>query len=401
MSAIRTPESRAELMALLTEACELEHGLACSYLYAAFSLKQRPDEGNLSIEQARKVKLWASQIFFVASQEMLHLAQAWNLLSAIGGTPYCQRPNLPQNSRYYPLRARIALEGFSVSTLKRFIIYETPAEAALPCVRGRATLSDEERRRGHLTIGELYGTIAEGFRTLGDLFEGNAANQVDRRSVQFTDLVTVRDTDSALQAINMITDQGEGTQIDRLDCHYGIFQTILQDFEAETARAGSDFKPARPVMDNPVADSTHGYGAAAHPIKDPSARQVAELFDGVYFLMLQALAFAFAPAADGPASGRGAAAALELMTTVIRPLGDALTCLPSGVANRTAGPGFGLTRFLALPADSGIALRLIDERLRELQADVARLAGILPSTPQLSVAAARLSDVAQRLASVN
>ena len=32
--------SRSELLKLLSEACELEHGLACSYLYAAFSLKQ-------------------------------------------------------------------------------------------------------------------------------------------------------------------------------------------------------------------------------------------------------------------------------------------------------------------------------------------------------------------------
>ena len=44
----------------------------------------------------------------------------------------------------------------------------------------------------------------EGFRALGDVLDGNPANQVDRRSVEFSDLVTVRDTASALQAIQMI-----------------------------------------------------------------------------------------------------------------------------------------------------------------------------------------------------
>ena len=88
MTALPPPQTREELTSLLTEACELEHGLACSYLFAAFSLKQRPIEGGVTTDQAHQVKFWASQIFFVASQEMLHLAQAWNLLSAIGGAHY-------------------------------------------------------------------------------------------------------------------------------------------------------------------------------------------------------------------------------------------------------------------------------------------------------------------------
>jgi Ferritin-like len=396
VSALPTPKSRAELISLLAEACELEHGLACSYLYTAFSLKQRPVEGGLTIDQAHKAKFWASQIFFVASQEMLHLAQAWNLLSAIGGTPYCLRPNLPQSSRYYPLHARIALEPFGEKALKRFIVYETPTKAAVPWVRRQAALNKTEVVRGHVTIGQLYETIADGFCTLRDLFDGNPTNQVDRQNVQFSDLVTVRDTASALQAIQMITQQGEGTQIDRLDCHYGIFLGILKDFRAELAVGGAGFQPARPVMDNPVADSTHGYGAAAHPIKDPLTRQVAELFDAVYFLMLQALALAFTPAMEADASARSAGAAIELMTTVIRPIGDALTSLPAGVGNLAAGPGFGLTRFVPLPADPGLAVTLLRRRLDELRADADRLASARPASPQLEVAAARLRDVARR-----
>jgi hypothetical protein len=396
MSRLPAPQSREELISLLTEACELEHGLACSYLFTAFSLKQRPIEGGLTTDQSHQVKYWASQIFFVASQEMLHLAQAWNLLSAIGGTPYCLRPNLPQNSRYYPLHARVALERFGERALKRFIVYETPAQAILPWVRRQSALSQSEVKRGHVTIGELYAAIATGFNTIGDLFKGNVANQVDRRAVQFPDLIQVRDSASALQAIHQITHQGEGTSADRADCHYGMFLGVLTEFKRERAVAGTGFQPVRQVLENPVAQSANGYGAVAHPIKDPSTREAAQLFDAVYFLMLQALAFGFTPSADSASATQVSAAAIELMTTVLRPLGDALTTLPAGVEDLTGGPAFGLTRFVAFPADSRLVIGLLRDRLNDLGRVAARLAQALPATPGLAVTAARLRDVAKR-----
>ena len=42
---------REELIFLLSEASELEHGLCCCYLFAAFSLKRNPDEGLTSTER--------------------------------------------------------------------------------------------------------------------------------------------------------------------------------------------------------------------------------------------------------------------------------------------------------------------------------------------------------------
>ena len=38
-------EHREALIYMLCEAAELEHGIMCQYLFAAFSLKQREDEG--------------------------------------------------------------------------------------------------------------------------------------------------------------------------------------------------------------------------------------------------------------------------------------------------------------------------------------------------------------------
>jgi hypothetical protein len=81
-------ESREELVWLLAQACELEHGLMCEYVFAQFTLKRSQQEG-LSAEQLAKVAAWEAVIVDVTKQEMLHLALATNLLTAIGAAPPC------------------------------------------------------------------------------------------------------------------------------------------------------------------------------------------------------------------------------------------------------------------------------------------------------------------------
>src|SRR5215472_10302358 len=66
-------EHREALIYMLCEAAELEHGIMCQYLFAAFSLKQSADEGLTDAELAA-VNRWRKQISHVATQEMLHLA---------------------------------------------------------------------------------------------------------------------------------------------------------------------------------------------------------------------------------------------------------------------------------------------------------------------------------------
>ncbi|MEX3986195.1 ferritin-like domain-containing protein [Paraburkholderia sp. EG287A] len=397
MSTLPAPKNRTELIALLTEACELEHGLACSYLYTAFSLKQRTAEAGLNVDQCRKVRFWASQIFFIASQEMMHLAQAWNLLIAIGGTPHCLRPNLPQGTRYYPLRASIALEPFSENVLKRFIVYETPHEAEVQWVRQGASFTAAEATRGHVTIGELYGAIEHGFRYIANLIQENSENQIDHRRAQFYDIVRVTSVHSAIQAIGNIVHQGEGAVVDRLDCHYGMFISILNEYRQLRDTAGPEFQPVRPVMSNPVAESLDGYGAAAHPIKNPLTRRCAELFDEIYLLMLQSLASGFSHAMDAERATKIVRTAIEVMVTTIRPLGDALCCMPADVNGLNGGPGFGITRFNALPADLSRAVDRIVSRLGELANEADALAAELPSMAQIASVAGRLNETAARL----
>jgi Ferritin-like len=102
-------DTREELVYLLGQACEIEHGLMCEYLYAQFSLKRGPDEG-LTDGQLARVQAWEKALISVIKQEMLHLALATNILTAIGAAPHFERPNFPILSRWYPPRVQIALE---------------------------------------------------------------------------------------------------------------------------------------------------------------------------------------------------------------------------------------------------------------------------------------------------
>ena len=96
-------EHREALYYMLCEAAELEHGIMCQYLYAAFSLKQSEEEG-LRPEEAQAVQSWRKRISHVATQEMLHLSLVQNLLSAIGGAPHLSRPNFPHPASPLPGR---------------------------------------------------------------------------------------------------------------------------------------------------------------------------------------------------------------------------------------------------------------------------------------------------------
>src|SRR5689334_24951616 len=64
-------EHREALIYMLCEAAELEHGIMCQYLFAAFSLKQREDEG-LTQGELSAVTRWRKAISHVATEEMLH-----------------------------------------------------------------------------------------------------------------------------------------------------------------------------------------------------------------------------------------------------------------------------------------------------------------------------------------
>jgi len=130
---MKTPQllpTREQLIHALYEAAELEHNLMCTYLYAAFSMK---DETEVDTpEEADAVKRWRRVILDVAVEEMGHLAAVWNITSAVGGSPRFGRVNFPIDPGYLPAGIVVKLAPFNEDVLQHFIHLERPIGSKEP-----------------------------------------------------------------------------------------------------------------------------------------------------------------------------------------------------------------------------------------------------------------------------
>ena len=356
--------TRNQIFSLLSEACEIEHSLACAYLYSAFSLKQGPD-GKLDWREQQIVRYWAGQIYFVASQEMLHLAQAWNLLTAIGGTPYFMRPAFPQPKGYWPLPAALTLQRFSLTTVERFLQWEAPIESTLRMDFARWEHETTEPDVPFRSVGQLYDLIAEGIEAIaeGDLFLGDPTLQIGPELADFPDLVRVTGKASAIEAVRRVQHQGEGIRTDREDSHFGIFYQMHGELQ-EMLRADPSFEPAYPAIDNPTTRSRPG----ANLVTNPGTREVMVMFNDIYVLAMRLLGWVFGP--GSPAHAQTAAfakAGIGVMPVILKPLGEMLARMPSADGQATAGAEFALQRHVPLASDPAVALHLVLERIDELK----------------------------------
>ena len=384
-------ESREELVYLLGEACEIEHGLMCEYLYAQFSLKRSVDEG-LTAEQLARVQAWEAILIDVIKQEMLHLALATNILTAIGAAPHFERPNLPILSRWYPPGVQIALLPFGERALRHFMYLERPEGMTLDDAEGFVALPDIQPLtvigqpvvavpEPWQTVGHLYRGIEAGLARLCDrygedaVFIGPPAAQAVTATFEWKELTAVTDLASASRAIELIVEQGEGARGDWVKSHFGRFVGILEDFLAEQA-ADPGFDPARPV--EPAYVRLPPDVQAGTLIEDPLTARVAELCNGLYEVMLQTLSRYYVHHGETPAELETLArTAKHLMNWVMRVLYPVLTTLPVGPSHpgRTAGPTLEVVRpaYFVLPHREA-AWKIINERLDGLAATCAALA---------------------------
>jgi CDGSH-type Zn-finger protein len=350
-------EHREALIYMLCEAAELEHGIMCQYLYAAFSLKQSEDEG-LSAAEAQAVQRWRKRISHVATQEMLHLSLVQNLLSAIGGAPHLSRPNFPQPATAYPAGVHLALLPFGEAALQHFMFLERPEgmdldDAAGMAAFGRAAPAMQAgeivpRSQDFKTVGHLYRSIEAGFAhlagTYGErrLFVGPPRAQATAQYFTWSELVAVTDLESAQRAIDEILDQGEGPRGNWRDAHFGQFVAILDEY-LELREANPAFDPVRPVVTVNVRPSERDAGVPL--VTDALTRQVMDLFNVSYEILLLALQRFFAHTEETDAQLTALAdATVALMFRAVKPLGDLVTTLPAGpdYPARTAGPSFEL-----------------------------------------------------------
>jgi CDGSH-type Zn-finger protein len=429
--------TREELIYLLSRASELEHGLACIYLFAAYSLKSDVSEGGMTEEQAEMVRGWCQHLCATAAEEMLHLAQVSNLLTAVGGAPHFKRTNLPMPSSAYPFGIRLSLEPFSQATIERFVCYELPEkgilsaqeQATMEPILARvfadqtaliATAYAEEARNNDdnfepfevdfKTVGEFYHKIETAFTHIPEeeLFIGPLEAQANARYVDMKGvLVSVVDRVSACAAIEMVVEQGEAPTTAHPDAHFWVFDRVRVQYAEAMARAeqsGVAFEPVRPVVANPMTrfyDDTSG----GTIIREPLTHEVADLFNLAYDTMLLMLLRFFAHTDESDRELEELSrATLRMMTTVIRPLADVLTKMPidsMALPGKTAGPGFGYNRDVHLLPHKVSAWIFFGERLWQLAKAATKLR-LDPTIPvELYEATAALQDLACQFAPVD
>jgi CDGSH-type Zn-finger protein/truncated hemoglobin YjbI len=382
-------EHREALIYMLCEAAELEHAIMCQYLFAAFSLKQRSDEG-LDARELERVEGWRKKVAHIATQEMLHLALVQNLLSAVGAAPHLMRPNLPQPAGHYPPGVILALLPFGEDAVRHFMFLERPEgmelhdAPGLEAVSRAAPLMEQgeivPRLQDFATVGHLYRSIEEGIKHLcakyGEpwLFVGPPEAQAKPEHFGWPQLVQVVDAKSALHAVDTILDQGEGPRGHWRKAHFGQFVEILDEFFA-LKKANPAFEPVRPVMPATVRP---GEGDRALPvIGDAFTARCTDLFNVVYEVLLLVFERYFAHTEESDEEiATLAEVTLGLMFDAIKPLGSLLTDLPVGdeAPGRTAGPSFELFyESDSLLPHRDAAWALIEERIREAAAFAERL----------------------------
>lgn len=340
---------REELLRLLSEAAEFEHGVCCAYLYAGFSIKRLPHEG-LGWAQLEQNRSWAATLLTISREEMGHLATVSNLSVAVGGAPHYEHPAFPYSSA----GCRLDLRPFSLPAVESMIELESSE---------RRAYASADPKRG---VGHLYGQIRD---MLGKADNSLVIRPPDGQlaiDVPSTlRIARIGDVAAAIRAIDSIVEDGDtgpGSHRHRLG-------TIRAELTETLDRTGPEKTPplARPVVTNPCwrldAAAVTGDGR----VTDSGSSLVMRLFDSAYHAMLLVLSRVAMPCGESPAqlSFLSSIAYYPLMTMVLRPLGEMATTLPSGTPGLTAGAAFN-TGPLRLPPDRTTAWLRLQDNFDEL-----------------------------------
>jgi hypothetical protein len=248
--------SLARLHRDLQRAIGLEFAVLPAYLTALYSIKEGTNAGAIRAIRG------------VAMEEMYHLTLAANVLNAVGGSPVLDATTVPR----YPLVPfpgspdfELHIEPFSRVAIERFLRVEAP-------VPKDAAPNDETYTR----IGELYAAIEGALECLDEemgsaaLFSGDPKRQVT--SEQYYGgggvLVTVHDLPSALHALRIIVDQGEGLPESILDGDHTYFE---QDPEV-----------AHYFRFNEILEGRYYYIGRDRPADPPSGETLAVDWDAVW-----------------------------------------------------------------------------------------------------------------------
>lgn len=234
-----------DLRAALQCAIELEFAIIPLYLTAEWSVKDQKDPVSDIVHE-------------IAIQEMIHMALACNMLTAIGGKPsLTHRGFVPA----YPCKGlpggiqpnlTVDLQPLSMDSLKVFLEIEYPA--------GGPIAADG----AYPTIGDFYTAIANAFQKLKPEFVSGIQME---HSFGVGEVFAIKSVEDAVRAIEYIKEQGEGTSQTPMPpesysgepSHYYAFKQLV---EGRRLQKGADGKWR---FDGPavVIPAVHSFASAA------------------------------------------------------------------------------------------------------------------------------------------
>ncbi|MCP5431884.1 MAG: CDGSH iron-sulfur domain-containing protein [Alphaproteobacteria bacterium] len=401
--------SREQLLHGLTEAAELEHNLMCTYLYAAFSLRDGEAEG-LSPEEAAAVAGWRRAILDIAIDEMGHLVAVWNIASALGGAPYLGRDNFPLSPGRLPANIVVKLAPFGEEVLQHFIHLERPHGSSerdgegfapeLRFARGATGARLTPMSFDYETVGDFYAALERRLRDFVEhhgeevAFCGDPALQLSPAEVTIEGARPVICIKTAAAALKTIVAQGEGAPESSEGSHYQRFIAVREGLAALKAR-NPRFAPAFPAARNPLLRRPVNPEGRVWIENDEASRTV-DLANAAYALMLRLVAHAYAVPRPAPEKGVALDLSLGLMRAMTL-IGERAARLPAGPSNPgcNAGMSFTAPRDPATLPPSVSAHRFFNERFAELASAANALAG---ADARMARAARLIGELAARAA---
>ena len=384
MNSVSTTSSRfadrEAVLHALYEAAELEHNLMCTYLYAAFSLKDGASEG-LNPEEADAVARWRSTLIAVSVEEMSHLTAVWNITSALGGSPRFGRNNFPLEMGYLPASVVVKLAPFTKETLQHFVFLERPHGSTEQDGAGFSVERPYERGVGAVqltpmgidydTVGDFYAALSNALRGLVDrygedaTFSGDPALQLSANELSLMGAKPVICIKTALAAFDAIVLQGEGAPQDSTDSHYQKFVMIRAELQA-LQQKNPDFHPALSSATNPVLRKPPRPEGRVW-LETLEAVAVVDLANASYGLMLRLLGYAYNVRGPHPEKSLAIDLSMGLMRAMVS-LAERAARLPAGPANPGCNAGMSFTALRdSAPLPQGrAARRLFIERFERL-----------------------------------
>ncbi len=375
-----SPLSREQLVHELYEAAELEHTLMCTYLYAAFSLKDGEAEG-LSKDEGTAVVRWRGTLLRVAIEEMGHLTAVWNITAALGAAPRFGRGNFPLDPGALPAGVVVKLSPFNAAVLQHFVHLERPegsseAEGAgfepqFTFTRGVQAARITPMAIDYDTVGSFYSTLGANLRAFVDhhgesaAFCGDPALQLSSADSGIAGVEPVICLKTALAAFTAIVRQGEGASEDAADSHYRKFLAIRDELAALKAE-NPTFEPAFPAAQNPVLRPPLRREGRVW-IENEEAASTVDVANSAYALTLRLIAHSYLI----PSPSREKTLIIDLALDLMRAVtlwGEHAARLAAGPSNTGCNAGMSFTALRdasAIPPGPS-ARRFFLERLGEI-----------------------------------